>query len=167
MKKVQVNSRNGDFQFELRQSEGKLYIKRNGSEQRADLVRLNNNRYSLILGGKSHEIGVEHMADGYTITTGARSADFRVEDYELARLKKAAGIDDEAALKQVAAPMPGLIVDVVCQPGDEVNKGQPLLVMEAMKMENDIKSPIAGRIKSVKVSPRESVDKGTIMIEFE
>lgn len=167
MKKVQVNIGDKKFKFELRQTEGHLYIRQNGAEHLADLVRLSNQRYSLILGGRSREIGVEHLADGYNISAGARSGNFRVEDYELARIKKAAGIDDSLIINDVLAPMPGLIVHIQCALGDEVKKGDPLLVMEAMKMENDIKSPMAGKIKAINVSPRESVDKGQVLVEFE
>jgi biotin carboxyl carrier protein len=167
MKKVQVNIGDKKFNFELRQTEGRLYIRSNGSEHLADLVRLNNQRYSLIIGGRSRELGVEHLSDGYNISTGARSGNFRVEDYELACIKKAAGINDSLKINNVLAPMPGLIVNIQCALGDEVKKGDPLLVMEAMKMENDIKSPMAGKIKAINVSPRESVDKGQALVEFE
>jgi len=167
MKKVQVNIEDKSYQFELRQSNGSLFIRQNGSEHKADLVRLGNNRYSLIIGGRSHEIGVEHLPDGYAISRGARSASFRVEDYELAKIKKAAGIDVSRKIKNLPAPMPGLIVNIQCAPGDEVKKGDPLLVMEAMKMENEIKSPLTGKIKAINVAPRQSVDKGQVMVEFE
>jgi biotin carboxyl carrier protein len=167
MKKVQVNIKDKNYLFELRQSDGSLYIRKNGSEHKADLVRLSNNRYSMIIGGRSHDIGVEHLPGGYAISRGARSSNFQVEDYELARMKKAAGIDDGGKIKDVAAPMPGLIVSISCAAGDEIKKGDSLLVMEAMKMENEIKSPLAGKIKTVKVSSRQSVDKGQVMVEFE
>lgn len=167
MKKVQVNIEDKTYQFELRQSDGNLFIKQNGSERMADLVRLKNNRYSLIIGGRSHEIGVDHLPDGYAISRGARSASFRVEDYELAKMKKAAGIDIGQKIKNVSAPMPGLIVNIQCAAGDEVKKGDPLLVMEAMKMENEIKSPLAGKVKTINVAPRQSVDKGQVLVEFE
>lgn len=167
MKKVQVNTEDKNYQFELRRSDGNLYIRQNGSEHKADLIRLGNNRYSLIIGGHSHEIGVEYLSDGYVVSMGSRAGSFRVEDYELARLKKAAGIDDRQKIKKILAPMPGLIVSIGCAPGDDVKKGAPLLVMEAMKMENDIKSPLTGVIKAVHVEPHQSVDKGQVMVEFE
>jgi acetyl/propionyl-CoA carboxylase alpha subunit len=167
VKKIQVNTEDKNYRFELRQSDGNLYIRQNGSEHKADLIRLGNNRYSLIIGGRSHEIGVQHLSDGYIVSEGSRTGNFRVEDYELARLKKAAGIDDSQKVKKVLAPMPGLIVSIRCAPGDDVTKGAPLLVMEAMKMENDIKSPLTGKIKAVHVEPRQSVDKGLVMVEFE
>jgi len=167
MKKVQVNTQDKSFRFELRQDGDRLYIKRDGTECVADMVRLGNKRYSLILNGRSHEIGADFASDGYIIFSGSRSARYVVEDYEIARMKKKAGIDDRARLKIVAAPMPGLIVTVNCKPGDKIKKGEPLLVMEAMKMENDIKSPVPGKIKAVSVSAGENVDKGQTLVELE
>jgi acetyl/propionyl-CoA carboxylase alpha subunit len=167
MKKIQVNTQDKSFRFELRQDGDRLFIKRDGAEHVADLVRLGNKRYSLILNGRSHEIGADFASDGYTIFSGFRSGRYVVEDYEIARMKKKAGIDDRAGLKIVSAPMPGLIVAVNSKPGDEIKKGEPLLVMEAMKMENDIRSPVAGKIEVVSVSAGENVDKGQTLVEFE
>jgi biotin carboxyl carrier protein len=167
MRKVQVNADGKQFLFEVDHAGERLQIKRGGEARQADLVKLKNNRYSLILDGASHEIGAIYALDGYTISTGSRSAKLLVEDYEIARMKQAAGIDEWGAARHVAAPMPGLIVQVHCRPGDIVEKGTALVVMEAMKMENDIRSPLAGRIKTVTAAPGKSVDKGQILVEFE
>jgi biotin carboxyl carrier protein len=167
MKKVQVDTGEKKYEFELRQQDGRLFIKQNGAEYTVDLVRLGNNRYSLILSGRSHEIGADYSPEGYTIFSRARAGHFIVEDYEIARMKKKAGIDDGDRFKKIMAPMPGMIVTVMCQVGEEVKKGQPLLVMEAMKMENDIKSPAPGKIKSIGIENGFNVDKGQVLIEFE
>ena len=67
----------------------------------------------------------------------------------------------------LVAPMPGLIVRVNVQPGDKVGQGQGLVVMEAMKMENELRAQAAGIVKSVDVTPGTAVEKGTILIEME
>ncbi len=67
----------------------------------------------------------------------------------------------------VIAPMPGLIVRVNAEVGSEVQAGQGIVVMEAMKMENELRAPAAGRVKAVLVSPGTVVEKGTLLIEFE
>ncbi len=167
MKKLQVNAAEKTFEFEIRLQDGRMYIKRNGIEQVADLARLGHNRYSLILSGKSHEVGAEPAPEGYIIFTNSRSGHFVVEDYDVARMKKKAGIDEGRLFKKVTAPMPGLVVTVNCKSGDEVKKGDALLVMEAMKMENEIKSPARGKIKVVNVAAGVSVDKGQVLLEFE
>ena len=65
------------------------------------------------------------------------------------------------------APMPGLIVRVNAVPGDVVQAGQGLVVMEAMKMENELRAPATGTVKTVFVEPGKAVEKGTVLVEFE
>lgn len=66
----------------------------------------------------------------------------------------------------VVAPMPGLIVRVNVEAGDQVQAGQGLVVMEAMKMENELRAQAAGRVKAVHVAPGAVVEKGTLLIEL-
>lgn len=67
----------------------------------------------------------------------------------------------------VVAPMPGLIVRVNVAVGDVVQAGQGLIVMEAMKMENELRAPSGGRVKSIAVAAGTAVEKGTILVELE
>lgn len=67
----------------------------------------------------------------------------------------------------VVAPMPGLIVRVTVAPGDVVQAGQGLVVMEAMKMENELRASAAGTVKAVHASPGKAVEKGTILVELQ
>jgi biotin carboxyl carrier protein len=62
--------------------------------------------------------------------------------------------------------MPGLILDLKVKPGDEVKKGDVVLILEAMKMENSIKSPGDGIVKLVKVNLKDSVEKNQVLIQF-
>ena len=64
------------------------------------------------------------------------------------------------------APMPGLVVRVNVRPGEEVQPGQSLVVMEAMKMENELRATAAGRVGSVRVQPGVAVEKGAVLIEL-
>jgi len=75
-----------------------------------------------------------------------------------------AGATGPAPLK---APMPGLIVRVNVQVGDAVQAGQGLVVMEAMKMENELRAQAAGKVRSIVVSPGTAVEKGALLIELE
>ncbi len=67
----------------------------------------------------------------------------------------------------VVAPMPGLIVRVNVAVGDDVQAGQGLVVMEAMKMENELKASSAGRVKNITAAPGTAVEKGTVLVELE
>ena len=66
----------------------------------------------------------------------------------------------------VVAPMPGLIVRVGVKVGDAVQAGQGVVVMEAMKMENELRASAAGTVKAINVQPGKAVEKGTLLIEF-
>jgi acetyl/propionyl-CoA carboxylase alpha subunit len=67
----------------------------------------------------------------------------------------------------LVAPMPGLIVRVMAEPGDVVAPGQGLVVMEAMKMENELRAAGSGRVRAVHAKPGEAVDKGALLVELE
>ncbi|MEJ5285942.1 MAG: hypothetical protein CH6_4011 [Candidatus Kapaibacterium sp.] len=70
-------------------------------------------------------------------------------------------------LTKLRAFIPGVIQKIYVNPGDEVKKGQPLLVLEAMKMKNDVFSPVNAKIKSILVKPGEVVAKDQVLIEFD
>lgn len=71
-----------------------------------------------------------------------------------------------AKINELKAPMPGLIVGISVQPGDEVRKGDSLLILEAMKMENMLKAPADATIKTIRVSKGDRVEKGQVLVEF-
>lgn len=167
MKKVQVTSEDKNWAFELQDDKGRLLIKNNGANHQVDLVPLEHNCFSFIIDGRSYTVGVDGSNNGYTVFLGSRSDKFAVEDFEIARVKRKAGIVDEDKSKQITAPMPGMIVSIACSEGDSVSKNQPLLIMEAMKMENDLKSPTSGVVKNISVTAGDNVNKGQLLIEFE
>ena len=72
-----------------------------------------------------------------------------------------------AGPQPVKAPMPGLIVRIDVKPGDHVQAGQGVAAMEAMKMENELRAPGAGRVKAVHATVGQAVDKGALLVEFE
>jgi biotin carboxyl carrier protein len=78
------------------------------------------------------------------------------------------GMSGTSQLKvnHLKAPMPGLIVNVLAQAGKSLKKGEPLIILEAMKMENIIKAPADVVVKNVRVQPKQAVEKGEILIEF-
>ena len=87
----------------------------------------------------------------------------------LDNLIKELGLDVVAgpATDRIIAPMPGLVLDIIVSPGQSVNKGDNLLILEAMKMENVIKSPIDGIIKSIEVDKGNPISKSQVLVTYE
>jgi 3-methylcrotonyl-CoA carboxylase alpha subunit len=104
-------------------------------------------------------------ADGvdYTLFADGASRRLRLVDPLDVTQYEAAG----AAEAAVRAPLPGKIIDLRVKPGDTVSKGQPLLVLEAMKMEHTLTAPADGTVKSVRYAVGEQVPEGAELVEFE
>jgi biotin carboxyl carrier protein len=79
------------------------------------------------------------------------------------------GMDLKAMQKAepIKAPMPGMVLKVLVTPGQQINKGDGLVILEAMKMENILKATAAGTVKAIRVNERTAVEKGTVLIELE
>jgi biotin carboxyl carrier protein len=83
----------------------------------------------------------------------------------LARVVGGAGAQNQR--RELKAPMPGLVVKVLCEPGQQVKPGQALVVLQAMKMENELSLPRAGTIKQVSAEPGQTVDQGQVLVVVE
>lgn len=116
--------------------------------------------YSLILDGKSHESYIARGDENWQVLLRGRLYPVTVEDEREKRLRATAGggvaENGEFILK---APMPGLVVAVPVSEGQEVKKGQVILILESMKMQNELKAPRDGVIQRVKVKAGESVEQ--------
>lgn len=146
-------------------------VKLNGKSLDFDIQHVANNRHHLIIDNKSYNLEVvsyDLVAKKAVIKVNNKEVEVEVKT-EMDALLTKMGLNNHhnSVAKDVGAPMPGLILDVVVNEGDEVKKGDKLLVLEAMKMENIIKSPGDGKIKSIIVNKGESVDSGQKLIHFE
>ena len=146
-------------------------VELDGKPVSLDLSKLGPNKYHLILNYQSYNLEiVSHNKNTGEITVKVNNRVVKVEvRTALDELLKKMGFstNNVGHTKDIAAPMPGLILDVVVNEGDEVEKGDKLLVLEAMKMENIIKSPGSGKIKSIVINKGDSVDSGQKLIHFE
>jgi biotin carboxyl carrier protein len=116
--------------------------------------------YSLIVDGKSHESYVAQVDDIWQVLMRGRLYPVTVEDEREKRLRAAAGGGvAETGEYHLKAPMPGLVVTIPVAEGQEVKKGQVLLILESMKMQNELKSPRDGKVNRIKVKPGESVEQ--------
>jgi biotin carboxyl carrier protein len=112
----------------------------------------------IVVDGRPYELVVDH--DLRWVRTAGELHQLEVRDLEAGVARPASGDG------RVKAPIPGLITRVLVQPGDTVEAGQPLLVLEAMKMENEIRAPRAGTVQLLGVSPGQGVSLGAVMVEI-
>jgi biotin carboxyl carrier protein len=116
--------------------------------------------YALIADGKSHEAYVRESDEGWQVLLRGRLYPVRVEDEREKRLRAAAGGGvAESGEFHLKAPMPGLVVTIPVEEGQQVKKGQVLLILESMKMQNELKSPRDGTVNRIKVKAGESVEQ--------
>jgi biotin carboxyl carrier protein len=123
----------------------------------------------LLIDGRPLTLSVEAVGRGrWALTSKGERWEMEVLDERTRHIRSLAGGGDQRrAAGVLKAPMPGLVVRVQVQPGAQVSAGDPLVVLEAMKMENELKAGAAGTVKSVRVGPGEAVEKGQILVEFE
>jgi biotin carboxyl carrier protein len=170
------------FQFDIadrertvevhRQSQGYRIIV-DGRERNVDAVRVHGDTWSLIVRDADGSVrsveavvvpqngngGVDVFIDGHRIAVGQRSGVGR-------RTRGVAGAQGSGP-QRVTAPMPGKIVRVLVKPGDEVQPRQGLVVVEAMKMENELRAARSGRVREVFVAEGQSVEAGTALVVVE
>jgi len=158
---VRVNDE--EFEVDIDMA-GRVYL--NDEPLHADLIQVPyQNLYSLLLNHHSYELAVEETRAGYRILLGGEQYDVQVTDERQRRLL--AGRSQPAPPggdTNVTAPIPGLIVKVEVKEGDSVTAGQPLVILEAMKMENEIRAPRDGEVRGVHVAPGQSVEQGAVLV---
>jgi len=121
---------------------------------------------SVIIDGHSYQVDIHTDKDTHKILIEGEHFEFELFDERKALLKKSAAMGAEG-VQEVRSSMPGKIVNILVVEGDEVEQGQGLVVVEAMKMENEIKAPKAGVVKKVGVEVGEAVDAGTLLVVVE
>jgi biotin carboxyl carrier protein len=124
--------------------------------------------YSIIVDGKSYQLYVEQADGGYRVAIWRHRFDVKVlTEREWRLMKVAPRHTAQGGEFTVKAPMPGLVKSVLVADGDSVKSGQRLLVLEAMKMENDINAPRDGRVSKVHVEPQTVVEGGKPLVTLE
>jgi len=121
--------------------------------------------YSLLLSNESFEAFVEEREDEWLVILRGALYDVRVADEREERLRKAAGgVSLAGGELQVKAPMPGLVVAVSVTEGQVIAKGDILVILESMKMQNELKSPREGTVGRVRVKAGDSVEQNAVML---
>ena len=142
----------------------------NGNEFQWDNVKISDGYFHILYQNKSYRaevVSIDKAAKRFIIKINGKSyaVDLK-EKFDL--LLEKMGMNNVAAgkLNHIKAPMPGLIIELKVKVGDVVKPGDQLLILEAMKMENILKSQGEGTVKNVKVKKGDTVEKGQVLVEF-
>ena len=135
-----------------------------------NLVKLSDRMFHILYDNRSY------TAEVLAIDAGTKTVSLKINQHvhqivvkdRFDLLLEQMGMSQAASnkLNDLKAPMPGLIVSVTIQPGDMVKKGDSLLILEAMKMENIIKAPGEGTVKAIRIAKGDRVEKNQVLVEF-
>jgi biotin carboxyl carrier protein len=148
----------------------KLRLERDGenwraNEKAASVLEVEPGVYSVLIEGRSFQARVESGVDGLVVHLGGRR--FLAELQDPRRWSRTSGALRREGREHVRAPMPGKVVRLLAAEGQQVQAGQGLLVIEAMKMQNEIKAPRAGRVVSLSVGEGATVTAGQALAVLE
>ncbi|HMV22904.1 MAG TPA: acetyl-CoA carboxylase biotin carboxyl carrier protein subunit [Saprospiraceae bacterium] len=137
------------------------------SEKKPDIIQLDENVYQLLLNNKNFTLTLLEKLNNksYKVKINGNIYQVDLKD-QLDMMVEKLGLSSKAAgkINEIKAPMPGLVIDVLVTPGQTIQKGDSLLILEAMKMENVLKAAGDGVIDQICVSKGDAVEKNHIMI---
>jgi acetyl/propionyl-CoA carboxylase alpha subunit len=120
--------------------------------------------YSILIGGVSYVADVVDREGACVVEVGGEQYEITVEEQTRHIIRTRGGAGAEAGSRTLTAPLPGKISRVAVQPGDAVSAGDILLVIEAMKMENEFRAAAAGTVADVRVAAGQAVNAGDVLI---
>ena len=165
----EINVGGREFAVELKRSSQNTSLwncKVNGKEVELDATRVADGVLSIVLGGKAYEITRDITASGNHLYLNGRGFKYEVRDPRALRGRRGAG-DYAEGPKKITAPMPGKVVRVVAAAGTPVEAGQGVIVIEAMKMQNELKAPKAGKVQKILASEGAAVNAGDTLAIIE
>ena len=158
---VEINARQRTVELERDGAGWRISL--DGEAVDADAVEIAPNIFSILLNGKSYEIRVTPTPAGaLTLQTERHEFTAEVTDPRGWRGRRHGALEAEGR-QQILAPMPGKIVRVLVQAGEKVEAGQGLLVVEAMKMQNEVRSPKSGTVERLLVKEGQPVNAGEVL----
>lgn len=156
---VAIDGKN--YRLDLNQVDGRWSCELDGREIEVDAVLARPNVLSLRIGNKAYEVKCERVASDVHIWVGSRRFAPEVRDPRSLR-SRSRSVDDHGPRK-LTAPMPGKVVRILLEQGSEVEVGAGILVVEAMKMQNEVKSPKKGTIQKILVTTGAAVNAGDVL----
>jgi len=148
---------------ELERKGEAFHVGLDGKPINADAVQVSPNSVSVTLDGQAFEFHLTRSSDGkMKLQCGPHEFSAEVIDPRAWRGRKQGGLEVEGR-QEVVAPMPGKVVRLLVAAGDEVEAGQGLLVVEAMKMQNEIRSPKSGKVERMHAKEGQAVNAGEVL----
>jgi len=149
---------------------GQLVLE-NATQTGLDFIRLDEQHFHVLHGEKTYLATLEkvdYQAKAFVFRINGEVYEVKIAD-QFDQMVERLGLHTQAAakFKDLKAPMPGLVLEVMVETGQKVQKGDSLLILEAMKMENVLKSPGDGVVKKVKVEKGAAVNKNQVLLEME
>ncbi len=163
---MKITARVGEAVHEVNveRVEKDFVVEIDGETRTVNADKLEGDFYSILSEGVSYEVSVEVAGDGYIIRHGASEQQVRFTDPSR-QAREMSGAKEGPQI--VESVMPGKVVRVLVKAGDTVTEGQGLVVVEAMKMENEIVSTKDGKVTEIKVSPGQAVESGGALVVVE
>lgn len=167
--KFLVRTGDDEASLELRREDGQLFVREEGTEEwtKVALDRVGDSGlYLLMMDNKPFELYLERRRGGANVTIGRHTFDCDVGPWRPLSARAHAGAG-ASGRKEIKAPMTGSIVDVRVKPGDVVAAGDVVLVIESMKMNNELRTPSAGTVQLVQVTKGQKVQQGALLVALE
>jgi biotin carboxyl carrier protein len=161
---VTIDGKN--YRLELEHEDGRWLCRLDGREIHMDAVLARPDVVSVLIDGRAYEIKRERTATDMHLWVGSARYEAVLRDPRSLRSRKAGGADEKGP-KKLVAPMPGKIVRVLIPEKAEVDAGQGILVVEAMKMQNELKSPKKGILQKLAVKDGDNVNAGDVLAVVE
>jgi biotin carboxyl carrier protein len=136
-----------------------------GQERSADVVEAEPSVYSVLSGGRTYDAHVEETPSGLLVVIDGHRFEIEVRDPRRWTAAARGGLAQGRV--NVVAPMPGKIVRLLVTPGDTIQAGEGILVVEAMKMQNEMKAPKSGRVVSISAQEGATVNAGEVLAAIE
>ncbi len=149
------------YRLDLNQVEGRWTCRLDGRDVEVDAVLARRDVLSLRIGNQAYEVKCERVGSDTHIWVGSMRYAAEVRDPR--SLRGRVRTADEHGPKKLTAPMPGKVVRILVAQGDEVEAGAGVLVVEAMKMQNEVKSPKKGTIQKIVVTEGAAVNSGDVL----
>lgn len=162
---VTISGRELKIKFD--EAYGNRTLEVDGQPHKITLLRLDGDRVRFTVDDRPIDAVITGKLPDLVVDVGEGPLSLNVEESRYADIRKISGLADaHPALANLRAPMPGLITRILVEPGVEVQLGTPLLVMEAMKMENELRASGKGIVQEIKVAPKQPVEQGELLITF-